>query len=201
MNMDERKAAGLLWTDTGDYLEEQTQAKERMYEFNHLHPSEKARRVELLREMFDSVGEGMWMEPPVSFARGKTVTFGKHTYVNSNLTLVDDWKISIGENVLISPNVTIVTTGHPVHPDLRPNGEMYSFPVVIEDLAWIGSSVVILPGVTIGRGAIIGAGSVVTKDVPPMVIAAGNPCKVIRDITDRDREFYYRDRRIEEGTK
>jgi acetyltransferase-like isoleucine patch superfamily enzyme len=195
--MEERMDAGLLWTDAGAYLKEQTAAKERMYEFNHLRPGEKARRNELIREMFGKVGQGVWMEPPVSYARGKTVTFGDHVYVNSGLTLVDDWKITFGSNILISPNVTIVTTGHPVHPDLRPHGEMYSFPVVIEDWVWIGSSVVILPGVTIGKGAVIGAGSIVTKDVPPMVVAHGNPCKVVRGISERDKEFYYKNLRVD----
>lgn len=199
MNIEERMDKGLLWTDTGEYLEEQTRAKELMYEFNHLHPGQKERRVELLHEMFGAVGKNVWMEPPVTIARGKTVTFGDNVYVNANLVLVDDWKISIGSNVMIAPNVVIATTGHPVHFELRPHGEMYCLPVKICDYVWIGCSAIILPGVTIGKGSVIGAGSVVTKDIPSMVIAAGNPCRKVREITERDKEFYYHDRRIEEN--
>lgn len=182
----------MLWAETGEYLEEQIKAKERMYEFNHLRPREKEKRTELLKEMFGSVGESVWVEPPISYARGKTVSFGNFVYVNSGLTLVDDWKISIGNHVLISPNVTIVTCGHPVHPALRPNGEMYCFPVIIEDWVWIGSNVTILPGVTIGKGSVIGAGSVVTKDIPSNVVAFGNPCRAVREITDEDKVYYYK---------
>lgn len=196
MTMEERMEKGLLWTDTGEYIEEQTRAKALMYEFNMLHPSKREKRIELLHEIFASVGEDVWMEPPLTVARGKTVTIGNNCYFNSNLTLVDDYKITIGNGVLVAPNVTIATTGHPVHPALRPNGEMYSFPVVIEDNVWIGCNVVIMPGVTIGENSVVGAGSVVTKDVPPNVVAAGNPCRILRPITERDLEYYYKNRKL-----
>ena len=120
---------------------------------------------------------------------GNTVSIGKGTYMNSNVTLVDDHEISIGENVLIAPNVTICTTNHPMHYLSRPHGEMYCRKVVIEDYVWIGSNAVICPGVTVGRGAVIGAGSVVTKDIPPMCFAAGVPCRVIREITEEECVF------------
>ena len=187
---------GFLWTDTGEYIEEQTRAKALMYEFNMLHPSKREKRIELLHEIFASVGENVWMEPPLTVARGKTVTIGNNCYFNANLILVDDYKITIGNGVLVAPNVTIATTGHPVHPALRPNGEMYSFPVVIEDNVWIGCNVAIMPGVTIGENSVVGAGSVVTKDVPPNVVAVGNPCRVLRPITDRDLEYYYKNRKV-----
>jgi acetyltransferase-like isoleucine patch superfamily enzyme len=190
--MEERKAAGLLWTDTDDYLDEQAKAKSLMHEFNHLHPSMKERSVELVKEMFGSVGDTVWVNPPITLARGKTVDIGRFVYINSNLTLVDDWYITIGSGVLISPNVTIVTCGHPVHRDLRQHGEMYCFPVTIEDWVWIGSNAVILPGVTVGEGSVIGAGSIVTKDVPKNVVAFGNPCRVIREITEEDKVNYYK---------
>ena len=197
MTMDERMKKGYLWTNTGEYLEEQTRAKDLMYEFNHSRPSEKEKRNQIMKEMFGFVGEPVWIMQPITLARGKTVRIGSGTYINSNLTLVDDYEITIGDKCLIAPNVTICTTGHPVHSELRPNGEMYSFPVKIGDGVWIGSGAVILPGVTIGNGAVIGAGSIVTKDVPEMVVAYGNPCKVIRKITDRDKEYYYRDLRVD----
>ncbi len=196
MTMEERMEKGFLWTDTGEYIEEQTRAKALMYEFNMLHPSKREKRIELLHEIFASVGENVWMEPPLTVARGKTVTIGNNCYFNANLILVDDYKITIGNGVLVAPNVTIATTGHPVHPALRPNGEMYSFPVVIEDNVWIGCNVAIMPGVTIGENSVVGAGSVVTKDVPPNVVAVGNPCRVLRPITDRDLEYYYKNRKV-----
>ena len=197
MNMEERKAAGLIWTDTEEYLAAQARGKDVMYEFNHLRPSEVERRVELIQKMFGSVGERVWMEPPVMLVCGSNVSIGDNCYFNAGVTLLDDYKITIGNNVLISPNVTIITTGHPVHPKMREHGEMYSFPVTIEDGAWIGACVTILPGVTIGHDAMVGAGSVVTKDVPPMTIAVGNPCKVLRPITDRDLEYYHKNRRFD----
>ncbi len=129
-------------------------------------------------------------------AVGKTVTLGDNVYINSNLTLMDDYKITIGNGVLIAPNVVITTTGHPVHHSLRTHGEMYSFEVTIKDNVWIGSNVVICPGVTIGENSVIGAGSIVLRDVPANCVAAGNPCRVLREITDRDLEYYYKDLRV-----
>ncbi|WP_050183519.1 DapH/DapD/GlmU-related protein [Domibacillus robiginosus] len=196
MNTEEKMAKGLLWTDTGEYLQAQTRAKELMYDFNHLRPGEKEKRMELIHEIFGAVGKSVWIEPPLTFARGKTVTIGDDCYINANLTLVDDYQITIGNGVLIAPNVTITVTGHPVHHELRKHGEMYTFPVTICDNVWIGANVVILPGVTIGENSVIGAGSVVTKDIPKNVIAVGNPCRVFREITDRDKEYYYKDRKL-----
>ncbi len=198
MTMDERMKKGYLWTDTGEYLEEQARAKDLMYEFNHTRPSEQAKRDEIVKELFGSVGDPVWiMQPITTLARGKTVHIGAGTYINSGLTLIDDYEIHIGEECLLATNVTICTTGHPVHPELRPNGEMYSFPVKIGNGVWIGAGAVILPGVTIGDHAVIGAGSVVTKDIPANVVAVGNPCRVMREITDRDKEYYYHDRRVD----
>ncbi|MBS6194123.1 MAG: galactoside O-acetyltransferase [Clostridiales bacterium] len=196
MDMEERKAKGYLWTDTAEAVAAQRKARGLAYDFNHLRPEEAEKRVAMLPEMFGSVGKDVWIEPPLTMAFGKPVTIGDSTYINSNLTLVDDYKITIGSGVLIAPNVTICTTGHPVHPKLRPHGEMYSFPVVIGDNVWIGSNVVICPGVTIGENSVIGAGSIVTKDIPANCIAMGAPCKKVRDITDRDLEYYYHDLKV-----
>ncbi len=186
MNMEERKAKGMLWTDTPEAMEAQKKARGLAFDFNHLHPSKADERAALIREIFGSVGKDVWIEPPLTLAFGKTVTIGEGTYINSNLTLVDDYKIDIGAHVLIAPNVTICTTGHPLHYKLRPHGEMYSKQVVIGDHVWIGSNVVIMPGVTIGAHSVIGAGSIVTKDVPADSLAMGVPCRVIREITDED---------------
>lgn len=195
--MELRKAKGMLWTDTDEAVEAQKVARGKVYDFNHLRPEEHEERVRMIKDIFGSVGEGVWIEPPLTLAFGKTVTLGNGVYINSNLTLVDDYKITIGNGVLLAPNVTISATGHPVHHKLRTHGEMYSFEVVIGDNVWIGSNAVICPGVTIGENSVIGAGSIVTKDIPANCMAAGNPCKVIREITDRDLEYYYRDLRVD----
>ena len=193
----EKMAKGYLWGDTDEYLEEQRVKQELMYDFNHLRPSQSKEREEIMRKMFGHVGENVFVRPPVTIARGTLVSIGDGCWINSNLTLVDDYKITIGKGCLFAPNVTISTTGHPVHPDLRTAG-MYSFPVTIGDNVWIGSNVVILPGVTIGENSVIGAGSVVTKDIPANVIAVGSPCKVLREINDRDKEYYFHNHRVDE---
>ncbi len=154
-------------------------------------PEGLARREEMLKEMFASIGEGSYIEPPFHSNFGATnVCVGKMFYSNFNLTLVDDTKIFIGDNVLIAPNVVIATAAHPANPVLRRYGLQYNLPVHIGNDVWIGSGAMIMPGVTIGSGSIIGAGSVVTKDVPENVVAAGNPCRVIRPITEEDYKTY-----------
>lgn len=197
MTMEERKAAGMLWTDTDEAMDKQAVARGLCYDFNHLRPEEREKRAQKLKEIFGSVGKEVWIEPPLTLAFGKTVTIGEGSYINSNLTLVDDYKITIGKGVLIAPNVTITSTGHPVHYKLRPKGEMYSFEVIIGDNVWLGSNVVICPGVTIGENSVIGAGSIVLKDIPPNTFAAGNPCKVLREITDNDLQYYYKNLKVE----
>lgn len=184
--MAQRRAAGLLWSDTGENLERQVYARGLCQDFNQTRATEMEKRQEILNQLFASCGENVWIEPPLTLAMGNTVSIGDGTYINSNLTLVDDYEITIGKDVLIAPNVTISTTNHPLHYKARPHGEMYCKRVVIEDFVWIGSNVVICAGVTIGKGAVIGAGSVVTRDVPPMCFAAGVPCKVVREITEED---------------
>jgi len=193
----EKMAKGYLWNDTEEYLEEQAIAKDLMYEFNMSRPSEVEKRQEIMQKLFGNVGKNVCIQQPIVLARGKLVTIGEGTYINSYLTLVDDYKISIGKNCLFGPNVTISTTGHPVHPDHRVDG-MYSFPVTIGDNVWVGMGTNILPGVTIGENSVIGAGSVVTKDIPANVIAMGVPCRVVREINDRDKEYYFHNCRFDE---
>lgn len=197
LTMEERKAKGLLWTDTGEAMDAQAKARGLVYDFNHIRPEEKEKRMELLLQIFGSVGKDVWIEPPLTLAFGKTVTIGDNTYINSNLTLVDDYSIKIGSGVLMAPNVTISATGHPVHYKLRTHGEMYSYAVTIGNNVWIGSGAVIMPGITIGENSVIGAGSIVTKDIPSNCVAVGNPCKVLRKITDEDLIYYYKDRKVE----
>lgn len=192
----EKMAKGLLWGDTEEYLEEQRVAKELVYDFNHSRPSEQEKRAEIAKKLFGHIEEDVFIQQPLTLARGTLVSIGARTYINSNLTLIDDYKITIGKDCLIAPNVTISTTGHPADPEVRKMG-MYSFPVTIGDNVWIGVGAIILPGVTIGDNSIIGAGSVVTKDIPANVIAFGSPCKVYREFNERDKEYYFHDYKLD----
>lgn len=197
MDIREKMRKGLIYIDNHEELiKERLNGKELVYDYNNTRPSEEEKRIEILHKLFGHAGENIWIEPPLRVAYGKNVHIGNNFYANFNLVLVDDIEIFIGNNVMIAPNVTITVTGHPIHPSLRKNGDQFSFPVKIEDNVWIGSNVVILPGITIGRNSVIGAGSIVTKDIPANVVAVGNPCKVLREITDRDKEYYYKNLKV-----
>ena len=194
----ERISNGYLWEDTDEYLAHQAKVKDLMYEFNHSRPSEVDRRRELMKRLFGSVGDNVWINQPLMLAVGETVTIGEGTYINSGLTLIDDYRITIGKGCLFGTNVTLCTTGHPIDPEERARCGMYSFPITIGDGAWIGAGAIILPGITIGKYAVVGAGSVVTKDVPDYTVAAGNPCRPLRKIDARDKEYYWKNRRFDE---
>ena len=160
--------------------------------------AESEEREALLKEMFAEIGEGVYLEPPfhANWA-GHHVHMGKNVYANFNLTLVDDGEIYIGDYTMIGPNVTIATAGHPVLPELRQEAYQFNIPVHIGKNVWIGAGVIILPGVTVGDNTVIGAGSVVTKDIPSDVVAVGNPCRVLRPIGEKDRIYYYKDQKID----
>lgn len=155
------------------------------------------KRCRLLKQMFAELGEDCYIEPPLRASwGGRNVHFGSHVYCNYNVMLVDDADIYVGSHTMIGPNVAIVTASHPVLPELRERGLEFNLPVRIGENCWIGAGAIILPGVSVGDESVIGAGSVVTKDVPPGVVAFGNPCRVQRSIDEHDREFYNTDRRI-----
>ena len=194
MTMRDRIAAGRLFTDNCEGLpEDRANAKRRMRAFNATGPDDLEERSRLMTEIFGRETKA-WIEPPFYSCYGTNIEIGEGTYINFNCSFVDDGKITIGKKVLIGPGVTIATVGHPVHPDFREY--MYTDPVVIEDNCWIGAGSVICPGVTIGKNSVIGAGSVVTRDIPANVVAAGNPCKVLREIGEKDLKYYYKDREI-----
>ena len=181
-----------------EILTEQTQYLELLYDYNQTRPSEGERRTCLLREMLAEVGENCYIEPPFHTNwGGHHVHFGKWVYANFGLTCVDDTHIYVGDYVLFGPNVVLATANHPFLPELRKKGLQYNLPIHIGEGCWIGAGAVVVPGVTIGDYAVIGAGSVVTKDIPSNVLAAGNPCRVLRELDERDREYYHRDRRID----
>lgn len=179
-------------------MQEQLNCLEKLYEYNATRPHDGKKREQLLKEMFASIGEGCYIEPPLRANwGGHHVHFGKKVYANFNLTLVDDTHIYVGDCTMFGPNVTIATAGHPILPELREQGYQYNASVRIGKNCWIGAGAIILPGITIGDNVVIGAGSVVTKDIPSNVVAVGNPCRVLRQIGERDKEYYFKDRKIE----
>lgn len=183
-----------------EILEDQFRRLDLLYAFNHTLPSNQRRKAELLREMFAEIGEGCYIETPFfSNFGGRHVHFGKCVYCNFNLTLVDDTHIYVGDYTMFGPNVTVATAGHPILPELRQRQYQYNAPVRIGRCCWIGAGAIILPGVTIGDNVVVGAGSVVTKDLPSDVVAVGNPCRVLRPLGQRDREYYFKDRKIPEN--
>ncbi|MBE7046441.1 MAG: sugar O-acetyltransferase [Ruminococcaceae bacterium] len=178
-------------------MKEQLKCLDKLYDFNMTRPSELDKRMKLLQSMFAEIGENCYIEPPFySNWGGRHVHFGKNVYANFNLTLVDDTHIYVGDYTLFGPNVTVATAGHPVLPELREKGYQFNMPVHIGTNCWIGAGAIICPGVKIGDNSVIGAGSVVTKDVPSNVVAVGNPCRVMREIGQADREYYFRDLKI-----
>lgn len=194
MTMRERIASGKLFTDYCEGLpDDRMKAKRYMKQLNDLEPDDLEGRAELLDKIFGKPTKA-WIEPPFYFCYGSNISLGEGTYINFNCSFIDDGKITIGSRTMLGASVTVATVGHPVAPNMREY--MYAAPVVIGDNCWIGAGAVICPGVTIGDNSVIGAGSVVTKDIPPSCVAVGNPCRVIREIDERDQEFYYKDRRI-----
>lgn len=181
-----------------EIMKEQTLCMEKLYDYNATRPLEGEKRTKLLKEMFAEIGEGCYIEPPLHANwGGHHVHFGKNVYANFNLTLVDDTHIYVGDCTMFGPNVTVATAGHPILPELRAQGYQYNASVRIGRNCWIGAGVVIVPGITIGDNVVVGAGSVVTKDLPDNVVAVGNPCRVLREVNEHDKEYYFKDRKIE----
>lgn len=199
MNQKERMLAGLPYKAWLDGLEEErTQAKVKIREYNFSHPEEGEKREKILRDLLGSTGPNVYMEPPIYCDYGYNIEVGDWFYSNYNCTILDICKVKIGSCVMFAPNVSIYTAGHPIHHEPRNAGYEYGAPVTIGDNVWVGGNVVINPGVTIGNNVVIGSGSVVTKDIPDNVIAVGNPCKVIKEITEEDKKFYFKDKEFRE---
>ena len=195
----EKIHSGNLYLSMDDsILDEQLAYLDLMNEYNATSRLEMAKREVLLHKLFAEAGENCYIESPF-YANwgGHHVHLGKNVYTNFGVTFVDDTHIYIGDYTMLGPNVTIATAGHPIDPELRQKGLQYNMPVHIGKNCWLGAGVIVMPGVTIGDNTVIGAGSVVTKDIPANVVAVGNPCRIMREIGEHDREFYYRDRRID----
>lgn len=198
MSMKEKLHTGELYLPSdSEILEEQLKCLDRLFEFNSTRPTEQARRQTLLHEMFAQIGENCYIEPPfhANFG-GAHCHWGSNIYANFNLTMVDDTHIYVGDYTMFGPNVTVASAGHPILPQLREQAYQYNFSVHIGRNCWIGAGAIILPGVSIGDNTVIGAGSVVTKDIPSNVVAVGNPCKILRPISEHDREYYFKNRKI-----
>lgn len=190
--------AGLPYKAWLDGLsEERMENKKRIYRYNSLSPEQGEEQAALIKEIIGKCGENIWIETPFHCDYGWNIEVGENFFANYNLTILDVGKVVIGKNAQIAPNVSIYTAGHPVHPDSRNTGYEYGIGVTIGDSVWLGGNTVINPGVTIGNNVVIGAGSVVTKNLPDDVIAVGNPCRVLRKITEEDRKYYFKDREFD----
>ena len=198
MNHKERMLNNLPYKAWLDGLsEERMECKKKIYEYNNLPPEKTEEKTKLIKKILGKTGDYINIEAPFRCDYGYNIEVGENFFANYNFIVLDVGKVRIGENVQIAPNVAIYTAGHPLHPDSRNSGYEYGIDITIGDNVWIGGNTCIMPGVTIGNNVVIGGGSVVTKDIPDNMIAVGNPCKVIREITEADRDFYYKDRRFD----
>ncbi|MDI9596789.1 MAG: sugar O-acetyltransferase [Atribacterota bacterium] len=180
-----------------ELLQERQYAKEQIFKFNSLNPNDIEKRNKIIRNMFGKTKETFFIEQPFRCDYGYNIEIGNNFYSNYNLIILDCAKVIIGDNVMLGPNVGIYTAGHPLHHETRNTLYEFAFPVTIGDNVWIGGNVVINPNVNIGKNTVIGSGSVVIKDIPDNVIAVGNPCKVLRKITEDDKLYYYRRMKFE----
>ncbi len=190
MSMKEKLHTSELYLPNDEeIMRDQLKRLDRLYDFNQTRPSEMDKRQALMKEMFAEIGENCYIEPPFYSNMGAGhVHFGNNIYCNFGVTMVDDTHIYVGDYTMFGPNVTVATAAHPISPELRQKGYQYNAPIHIGKNCWIGAGAVILPGVTIGDNVVVGAGSVVTKDIPPNVVAVGNPCRVLREINDKDKK-------------
>ena len=196
-NKDKMHTGELYLPGDEEIMKEQQICLDKLYDYNMTRPTESEKRQELLKEMFAEIGEDCYIEPPFHANwGGKHVHFGKCVYANFNFTAVDDTHIYVGDYTMFGPNVILATAGHPILPKLRQEAYQYNMPVHIGKNCWLGAGVIVLPGVTIGDNTVIGAGSVVTKDIPSNVVAVGNPCRVLREINEHDKKYYFKNRKI-----
>ena len=198
MDFREKMHGGELYLPMDEsIMAEQLQCLDKLYEFNQTRPPEQEKRAAMLREMFAEIGQGCYIEPPFHANwGGRHIHFGSFVYVNFNGTFVDDTHIYVGDYTEFGPNVVIATAGHPILPELREKAYQYNAPVRIGRNCWLGAGVIVVPGVAIGDNTVVGAGSVVTRDLPANAVAAGNPCRVLREIGEHDRQYYFKGRKI-----
>jgi len=207
MSLEKQMKTGRLYCEYGHNSEEdklyekviegqRNHCKEMMFDFNHTRPSDVDTKKNILKNLLADMGEEVWIEAPANFAYGCNTHIGHHFYSNFNLVIVDDGEVFIGNYVMFGPNVTLTVTGHPIYGEYRRNGTQFSMPIHIGNDVWIGANSIVLPGVTIGNNVVIGAGSVVTHDIPDNTVAYGTPCRVVREISEYDREYYRKDMKV-----
>ena len=198
MNHIERRNAQLPYISDDSVMEEQKVCRRILQKLYFADRSDFDTLAEIVKELLGK-SENAFINPPFYCDYGKNIEVGKNFFANYNCTIIDVAKVKIGDNCQFAPNVSIYTAGHPLHPVARNSLYEYGIEVTVGDNVWIGGNTVIMPGVHIGSNTVIGAGSVVTKDIPDWVVAAGNPCRVIREITEEDFEYYYKDRKFDEA--
>lgn len=197
MNEKEKMINGKPYNSSDHTLKaDRKRAKEITYDYNMTNPSDTNKKNNLIKELLGSVGKNFIIEQPFRCDYGYNISIGENFFSNYNCTILDCAKVTIGNNVLFAPNVSLFTAGHPIHFEPRNAGVEYAFPITIGDNVWIGGCVIVNPGITIGSNVVIGSGSVVTSNIPDNSVAVGNPCKVIRKITDEDKQYYFKDLKI-----
>lgn len=192
MTEKEKSTLGLLYDANYDeeLLKERGRCMDLCYAYNLLKPTDEKGKLAILKEILNEVGEGTIIHQPFKCDLGYNISVGKNFFGNYNLTILDGAKVTFGDHVFIAPFCGFYTAGHPFDETQRNEGLEYAYPITVGNNVWIGANVSVLPGVTIGNNVVIGAGSVVTKDIPDGVLAAGNPCRVIREINENDRQKY-----------
>ena len=190
----EKLEQGLLYDANYDeeLLEARAQCKDLCFSYNQLKPSLVSEQEKIIRQLFGKTGKQFYITAPFWCDYGCNIEIGENFYTNHNCIILDGAKVIFGDNVFIAPNCTFSTAGHPLDTEQRNQGLEYAYPIVVGDNVWFGASVTVLPGVTIGSNTVIGAGSVVNRDIPEGVVAVGNPCRVLRKITEQDKEKYGR---------
>lgn len=196
-NLEKQHSGKVYYPNDESIMKDQLKRQQKLKEYNNMDSSDIKGRFEMLKTMFAEMGEDSYIEQPFYANHGgHYVHLGKHVYANYGITFVDDTHIYVGDHTEFGPNVTLATAGHPIEPSLRVKGYQYNLPIHIGTNCWLGAGVVVMPGVTIGDNTVIGAGSIVTKDIPANVVAYGNPCKVQRQIGEKDKVYYYKDKKI-----
>ncbi len=198
MTSRERREKGMLFlADDADWVE-MKQARRLTQELNTVDRADFDAIRGIVNRLFGKSDETTFVNPPFYCDYGFNIEVGRNCFINFGGVFLDNVKIKLGDNCMLGPGVSLYTAGHALHPDSRKFGYEYGMPVTIGDDVWVGGHTIVCPGVTIGSNVVIGAGSVVTRDIPDWSFAAGNPCRVIRKITEADRKYYFKDRELDE---
>lgn len=190
MTEKEKMCAQMLYDANYDQtlLEERDKAKDLCHQYNQLRPSDRSGQREVLKKLLGKTGENFILTAPFWCDYGYNIELGENFYANHNLVILDGAKVTFGDNVFVAPDCGFHTAGHPIDFERRNQGLEYAYPITVGDNVWIGAGVQVMPGVSIGSNVVIGGGSVVVKDIPSNCVAVGNPCKVIRAITEEDKK-------------